>query len=73
MNGCFEKALNYLPVVGVFAAIILVSNYFLFSTSKSELAPQEDQGIVIGLDDSSPRRHAGANQLYSSEGVDIFA
>lgn len=42
-----KHALNYLPVLIVFAVIILLSNYFLFVTSASELAPQEDQGIII--------------------------
>jgi multidrug efflux pump len=49
-----HSALNSLPVVGVFAALILVSIYFLYSTSKSELAPQEDQGIIIGFVTAAP-------------------
>ena len=36
-----KGSLNYLPVTAVFAAIILSSNYFLYATSKTELAPQE--------------------------------
>lgn len=42
-----HHALNNLAVVIVFAVIILLSNYFLFISSDSELAPQEDQGIVL--------------------------
>ncbi len=49
-----HRALNSLGVVGVFAAIILCSNYFLFISSKSELAPQEDQGIIITLATGAP-------------------
>ncbi len=49
-----HRALNSLSVVGVFAAIILCSNYFLFISSKSELAPQEDQGIIITLATGAP-------------------
>ena len=41
------RVLQFLPVVIVFAAIILLSNIFLFGTSSSELAPQEDQGIIM--------------------------
>jgi len=44
-----HSALNELPVIVVFAAIIFGAIYFLFSLSKSELAPSEDQGIVIAL------------------------
>lgn len=47
-EGKLNKILDNLPVVAVFAAIILSSNYFLFISSKSELAPQEDQGIILG-------------------------
>ena len=42
-----HSALNELPVVVVFAVIILGSIYLLFTLSKSELAPSEDQGIII--------------------------
>jgi len=49
-----RSSLNYLPVVGVFAMIILASNYFLFVTSKKELAPQEDLGIIITLLTGAP-------------------
>ena len=44
-----HSALNELPVIVVFAVIVFGAIYFLFSLSKSELAPSEDQGIVIAL------------------------
>ncbi len=71
MRGGYERllrgALNYLPVTGVFALIILASNYFLFTTSKSELAPQEDQGIIISLFTTAPNASLQHTQLYSKE------
>ncbi len=39
--------LNSMPVVLVFAAIILGSCYFLFVSSQNELEPAEDQGFVF--------------------------
>ncbi|WP_333607604.1 efflux RND transporter permease subunit, partial [Arsukibacterium sp.] len=42
-------ALNALPVVLTFGAIVLVSCYFLFVTSPSELEPAEDQGFVFSI------------------------
>src|SRR5262249_44091594 len=42
-------SLNYLPVTATFAAVVLVSLYFLYTSTKSELAPQEDQGVIITL------------------------
>ena len=47
-------SLHYLPVTLVFAALVLGSIYFLYTSANSELAPQEDQGVVIAQ--SRPRR-----------------
>ncbi|WP_019675421.1 efflux RND transporter permease subunit [Arsukibacterium perlucidum] len=44
-----HATLNYLPVVLTFGAIVLVSCYFLFVTSPSELEPPEDQGFVFSI------------------------
>jgi multidrug efflux pump len=44
-----HSGLNELPVIVVFAVLVLGSIYLLFSFSKNELAPQEDQGIIISL------------------------
>ena len=46
--------LNYVPVTMLFAAVVFGSIYFLFSTSKSELAPAEDQGIIFNAGTGSP-------------------
>jgi multidrug efflux pump len=66
-------ALNYLPVTVVFAIIILCSNYFLFMTSKRELAPQEDQGIIITLVTGAPDATLEQTQLYTKEVYKIVA
>jgi multidrug efflux pump len=42
-------ALNQRHVIGVFGLIVLVSCYFLFTTSKSELAPSEDFGFAVAM------------------------
>jgi len=47
-------ALNELPVIYVFGAVILVSCYFLFVTSPSELEPAEDQGFVLTSSTADP-------------------
>jgi len=60
-----NKALNFLGVIGVFAAIILCSNYFLFVSAKSELAPQEDQGIILAMLTAAPNATLEQTQLYS--------
>jgi multidrug efflux pump len=62
-----HKSLDFLPVIGLFAAIILISNYFLFTTSQSELAPQEDLGIVLSAVTTAPNATLKQTQLYSHE------
>ncbi len=62
--------LNYLPVTALFAAIILASIYFLYNSSNRELAPQEDQGIIITMSTSAPdatlqQRLVYANQVFN--------
>jgi multidrug efflux pump len=65
--------LNYLPVAAVFALGILTSIYFLYITSKSELAPQEDEGVVIALVTAAPDATLEQTQLYTREVYKIFA
>jgi len=64
-SGLLRGALNSLPVVLVFAAIILGSNYFLFVNSRSELAPQEDQGFMISMLTAAPDSTLQQTQIYS--------
>ena len=64
-----QSTLNYLPVTGVFALIILSSIYFLYTSSNRELAPQEDQGVIITMATSAPdasleQRLVYADQVY---------
>ena len=66
------KSFHYLPVVAVFAAIILVSNYFLFITSASELAPQEDQGIVISQVTAAANASLAQTQIYANQVYKIY-
>ncbi|MGD0278952.1 MAG: efflux RND transporter permease subunit, partial [Smithella sp.] len=60
-----QGALNSLPVVVVLALIILGSNYFLFASSRSELAPQEDQGFLISMITAAPDATLQQTQIYS--------
>ncbi len=62
-----HNSLDYLPVTVVFALIILSSIYFLYGGAKSELAPQEDQGVIIAS--STPAANATLQQklLYARQ------
>ena len=66
-------SLNYLPVTLVFALIVLSSIYFLFTSAKTELAPQEDQGVIITQSIAAPNSTLQQRQLYSREVYRIFA
>lgn len=67
-----QGSLNYLPVTVVMSVIILGSIYYLYSTSMSELAPQEDQGVLISLAFNNPTATVDQRQLYSSQAFDVF-
>lgn len=63
-------SLNYLPVTSAFSVIILASIYFLYGSANSELAPQEDQGVIITLSTAAPdatlqQRLVYADQVYN--------
>ncbi|HYF97512.1 MAG TPA: efflux RND transporter permease subunit, partial [Coxiellaceae bacterium] len=60
-----HAALDHLPAIAIFAVIILINIYFLYATSRSELAPQEDQGIIISQLTSAPNAPLAQTQIYS--------
>jgi multidrug efflux pump len=76
LRGGYERrlhgSLNYLPVTLVFALLVLGSIYFLFTTAKTELAPQEDEGVIITQSVAAPNSTLQQRQLYSREVYRIF-
>ena len=68
-----ENSLNYLPVTAVFGAIVLISLVFLYTTSKSELAPPEDQGVIIAQMTMAPNASIYQTQLFSNEYFNIVS
>jgi multidrug efflux pump len=77
LHGAYERrlhgSLNILPVTLTFAVIVLGSIYFLFTGAKTELAPQEDQGVIITQSIAPPNATLQQRQLYSKEVYRIFA
>jgi multidrug efflux pump len=65
-------SLDYLPVTVVFALVVLGSIYFLFVTAHTELAPQEDQGVILSQSISAPNATLRQRQLYSREVYETF-
>jgi multidrug efflux pump len=66
-------SLGYLPVTAVFALIILGSIYFLYSSATSELAPQEDQGVIITSATTAADATLQQRQLYDRQIYQDFA
>jgi multidrug efflux pump len=67
-----HNSLNYLPVTAVFALIILGSIYFLYTSANSELAPQEDQGIIISFANTAPDATLEQRLLYGEQIFQAF-
>lgn len=67
-----HHSLDFLPVTGVFAVIILLSIYFLYATSRHELAPQEDQGLIISLVTAAPNATLQQTQLYANQVYKLY-
>lgn len=61
------------PVVAVFALLLLAGIPWLYSTSKSELAPDEDQGVILVLTNSAPSSTPDQRQFYGQQLYDLVA
>ena len=66
-------SLGYLPVTTVFALIILGSIYFLYGSATSELAPQEDQGVIITSSTNAADSTLQQRELYDRQVYEDFA
>lgn len=66
-RAALADSLKYTPVTLVFGALILTSIYWLYSNSKSELAPIEDQNLVLVSAVSSPDATLDQKLLYGGE------
>jgi multidrug efflux pump len=66
-------SLNYLPVTLTFAVVILGSIYFFYTDSKTELAPQEDQGVLITSATSAPNSTLAQRLMYDRQVYQDFA
>ncbi|ADE13312.1 acriflavin resistance protein [Nitrosococcus halophilus Nc 4] len=67
-----HHALDSLPVVMVFAGVILCSIYFMYVTSQNELAPTEDQSILFFQATAPQTATIDYDEAYSRQIIDIF-
>jgi len=68
-----HNSLNYIPVTAVFAVIVLGSIFFLYSSATSELAPQEDQGVIIESSTAAPNATLQQRLMYDAQVYKAFA
>jgi len=68
-----NKSLDIPKVAVVFLAIVLCAIIFLYKTAHTELAPQEDHGIVLSLLKSQPNASLQQTQIYSRQSNKIFS
>jgi multidrug efflux pump len=66
-------SLDTLPVTLVFALLVLGSIYFLFTGAKTELAPFEDQGVILTQSVAAPDSTLRQRQLYAKQVYKTFA
>jgi multidrug efflux pump len=62
-----HNSLSFQPVSLLFALIVLISIYFLYTSAKTELAPQEDQGVVLAFPTGAPNATLDQRMLDSRE------
>jgi multidrug efflux pump len=67
-----ERSLHYTPVTALFVVIIMVSIFLLYRSSRSELAPQEDQGFVLAQPTYAPDSTLQRKILYGDQTFDVL-
>jgi multidrug efflux pump len=77
LTGVYRRGLEAVfamkPVVAVFAVLLLAAIPWLYATSKSELAPDEDQGLILALTYSAPSATLEQREFYGQQIYDLVA
>lgn len=68
-----KRSLKYRPVTYVFAALIFITIPLLYMTSKSELAPPEDQGYLLALQTPAPNATLQQKLFFGHQIFEAFA
>ncbi|MQT12549.1 efflux RND transporter permease subunit [Segnochrobactrum spirostomi] len=67
------SALKTVPVTILFGLIVLSSIYWLYTHSTSELAPQEDQGVILYQMTTAPTATLDQRSFYDRQVYDILS
>ncbi|MCW2245984.1 multidrug efflux pump [Azospirillum fermentarium] len=68
-----SRALDFRPAVLLFAVGVLVSVGFLFMNVMSELAPEEDQGVLFGITKAPQYANLDYIDAYGAQMDQVFA
>ena len=68
-----DRTLDYRPVTALFAVAVLALTGFLFTHTQSELAPEEDQGIVFSLIKAPQYANLDYVDTYGAQVDQVFA
>lgn len=77
LSGAYRRRLESVfatkPVVVVFAVLLLAGIPWLYESSTSELAPDEDQGVVLTLSYAAPSATLEQRQFYGQQLYELVA
>ncbi len=62
-----EGSLRHMPVTLTFGVLVLLSTYWLFVNSKNELAPNEDQGLILTQSTPAPNATLKQKLFYADQ------
>lgn len=60
-----DRSFHFLPVTATFSVIVLCSAFYFYYSSRTELAPQEDLGIVMSFGSAAPNATLEQRLLYT--------
>lgn len=64
--------LNFGAVIAVFSLVVMGGIYFLYTTSMTQLAPQEDQGVLIAASFNAPDATLQQREIFGDQVHSIF-
>ena len=71
-SNLLHHSLDYVAVTAVFAALMIGTIYIFYSTAFSELAPDEDQGVIFSIGFPSPTATLQQRLMFSKAAYDVF-
>ncbi|EGP08467.1 MexW/MexI family multidrug efflux RND transporter permease subunit [Afipia clevelandensis] len=68
-----ERSLDYRPITGLFAVVILFLVGFMYMNTNKELAPEEDQGILFSVTKAPQYANIDYSNFYGKKLDKVFA